>query len=131
MSDGDTTRRVLVVSDRRDVGKFLTRLIENAGHDTGACRGEDVAVELSSAMPRFDVVLGDAIDVATVSRVRSLSEDDRAATPIVVLAAENATDASREAILAAGAGAWLRRPIAAAELVDAVENAAAGASDDR
>ena len=90
MAEQSTTRRVLVVSDAQDVGRFLGRVLEDAGLDVVTCSVDDIAIELASSHPAFDAVLGDSIDPLVSRRVRNLADPDRAATPIVVLAPYNA-----------------------------------------
>lgn len=102
--------------------------MEDAGLDTFSCVTDDIAIELASSNPAFDAVLGDGIDVDIVNRVRGLADPDRAGTPIVILASYHATDEDAGAAMAAGAAAYLTRPVVGKELVDAVR--AALTSDD-
>ena len=117
MAEQSTTRRVLVVSDDQDAGRFLGRVLEDAGLDVVTCSVEDIAIELSSSHPAFDAVLGDSIDPLVSRRVRDLTDPDRAETPIVVLAPYNAGEGAAEAAFANGATAYVTRPVVEHELV--------------
>ena len=120
MADQPTTRRVLVVSDEQDAGRFLGRVLEDAGLDVVICSVEDIAIELASSHPAFDAVLGDSIDPLVSRRVRGLADPDRATTPIVVLAPYNAGQGAAEAAVANGATAYVTRPVIEHELVKAI-----------
>ena len=109
------------MSDLKDVGRFLSRVLEDSGLEILMCSFDDVAIEMASAFPAFDAVLGDSISDLVVRRVRNLADPDRAATPIVILAPYQATDTEADAVMAAGATSYLTRPIAEHELVGAVQ----------
>jgi DNA-binding response OmpR family regulator len=115
-------RRVLVVSDEQETGRFLGRVLEDWGFETAICPVDEMAIEMASSVPPFDAVLGDSIGGPVVRRVRNLADPDRAATPIVILAAYDATDSNGTEALAAGASYHLSRPIVEHELVSAIRD---------
>ena len=120
MSEQLTKRRVLVVSDLSDAGRFLRRVLEDSGLEIVMCSFDDVAIELASSFPAFDAVLGDSVGDVVVRRVRNLADQDRAATPIVVLAPYQAAEGDADAVMTAGATSYLTRPIVEHELVAAI-----------
>ena len=120
MSEQPTTSRVLVVSDMKDAGRFLGRVLEDSGLEIVTCSSDDVAIELASSFPAFDAVLGDSIGEPVVRRVRNLADPDRAATPIVILAPYHADDTESDAVMTGGATSYLTRPIVEHDLVGAI-----------
>jgi DNA-binding response OmpR family regulator len=113
-------RRVLVVSDELNAGRFLARVLEDAGFEIVTCPVDDIAIELASSFPAFDAVLGDRIDSTVVRRVRNLADPDRAATPVVILARQDVDADALGDVGDAGPSIHLSMPISEHELVRAV-----------
>jgi DNA-binding response OmpR family regulator len=120
VTDTSASRRVLVVSDELNAGRFLARVLEDAGFEIVTCPIDDIAIELASSFPAFDAVLGDRIDRTVVRRVRNLADPDRAATPVVILAPQDAEYDAPDDSDDAGPSIHLSRPIAERDLVRAV-----------
>lgn len=108
------------MSDELNAGRFLARVLEDAGFEIVACPVDDIAIELASSFPAFDAVLGDRIDSTVVRRVRNLADPDRAATPIVILAPQDGDDDAQAIAGDAGPSIHLSTPVAEQKLVEAV-----------
>jgi two-component system sensor histidine kinase RpfC len=120
--------RLLLGDDQPANLLVLQRLLEKAGHSTQlAHNGEEVLVAMENAA--FDAVIIDlhmpsisGLDVIKQARVM---EAGRPRTAFIVLSADATIDAIRSS-QAAGASAFLTKPVAAHSLLDALADAAGG-----
>jgi len=61
LSEHDRGRRVLVVEDNVEVGRFSTQILTDLGYDTTLAANADEALKLLDEPNRFDVVFSDVI----------------------------------------------------------------------
>jgi CheY-like chemotaxis protein len=119
---------ILVVDDERDLAATCERLLRRRGYQviTAGSREEGLAAVAAHtpALVISDVFLpdGDGLDIVRAAR--------RAAAPIpAIVMTAFASPASREAALAAGAGAYISKPFATTAFAGLVDRMLGVASD--
>jgi CheY-like chemotaxis protein len=122
--------RLLLADDNPVNCRLATIILERGGHKVDAVPDGLRAVE-ALRRQRYDVVLLDVQmpvmgGLEAASRIRALSDRDRAATPIVAVTA-NAMKGDRETCLAAGMDGYVTKPINAAALLEEVSRHAGAA----
>ncbi|NMC30955.1 MAG: response regulator [Veillonellaceae bacterium] len=114
-------KRGLVIEDNEDNMMLITRLLKKAGYEhiwapTG-CRGLEMVAEQPPDFILLDIQLPD-IDGTEVLRRLRLTEVGKAIPVIVVTSYAMAGD--REQFLAAGANAYLEKPIDPLRVIDQI-----------
>ena len=111
--------RVLTVDDEPGVLNFLTRLFEEAGHQTvGAGDGKSGLREFFTVQPDVavvDVMMPDMDGVELCRRIREVSY-----VPVIALTAVDRID-QKVKIFAAGADDYVTKPVSGRELVARVD----------
>lgn len=111
--DGGDRLTVLIVEDHPVNRMILEAWMGSAGHRTSTAENGEVAVELARSQ-RFDLIIMDVnmpvMDGLTATRLIRESRGVNLETPIVVLSA-SARNEDHEAGMAAGADAYLNKPI--------------------
>ncbi|MDX2171075.1 MAG: ATP-binding protein [Deltaproteobacteria bacterium] len=125
--------RVLLAEDNAVNQRLAVRLLEHAGHQVTVV-GTGAAACAALATARFDVVLMDVqmpeMDGLTATaRIRAREAAGAPAVPIIAMTA-HAMAGDRERCLAAGMDGYVSKPIAAAQLYDAIAAALAAAARD-
>jgi signal transduction histidine kinase/DNA-binding response OmpR family regulator/HPt (histidine-containing phosphotransfer) domain-containing protein len=126
---GHRPLRVLVAEDNAVNAQLMSLYLHRLGHD-GTVVGDGAQAVRAVAEERFDVVLMDAqmpvlggVDATAAIRAA------HGPRPVVVAVTAGALAADRAAFLAAGADAFLTKPVRLAVLAAALEDCAAGAAD--
>jgi DNA-binding NtrC family response regulator len=117
-------KRIFVVDDDRQVLKFLTELLQDAGYDTVACeRYQDAKGLLAASRP--DLLLTDIrLGAYNGLQLGIYARDHHPGLPVIVLTGyEDPT--LREEALKSGAQ-FLVKPVTRAMLIEAVEKATTG-----
>lgn len=115
--------RILLADDNRSNLMLLSRILRNAGHQvTTAGRGDEayehmVAGNIDLAILDLNMPEMTGPQAANLYRVGAAGSLSR--LPILILSAD-ATPAAREESLAAGADAYITKPVTAANLLEAV-----------
>ncbi|HVO13104.1 MAG TPA: response regulator [Vicinamibacteria bacterium] len=117
--------RVLVVDDARVARALLREVLESAGHEvieaTGVEAGLQAAVEQHPDCVTADLLMPGLDGLTLVDTLRARGVD----APVLVVTAD-IQKSTRQECLRRGAAAVLGKPVDAAELVQAVEDALAG-----
>jgi two-component system sensor histidine kinase RpfC len=123
--------RILVADDNASNRTVIGKILERAGHAVHMVEsGEGVLDAIEETA--FDIVvldrnMPDMGGIEALKRLRFL-ERGRARTPVIVLSADVTSDA-RDESLAAGADAFLSKPIEAPRLLDLIAELGARADD--
>jgi DNA-binding response OmpR family regulator len=115
--------RVLVVSSDDAAAGFLVAFLERHGFIASSVAIGEAAGAISSASPALDLIVVD-IEIEVVRSIRLLADPDRARTPVVVLGAIDSDDDMTDDATAAGATAWINRPVDDTELLAGLRAAA-------
>ena len=113
---------VAVVDDEESVRKALGRLIRSAGYSVEMF-GSGVEFMQSLKRTRPDCVVMDLrMPVLSGFDVQAALQRSGVTVPLVIITGDDAPD-SRERALRGGAGAFLRKPVDDALLIEAIQNA--------
>lgn len=122
--------RVLVVDDEPDFASTYERLLRRKGHGVVAAATKRAGLAALAA-ERLDLVIadlrlpdGDGLDVVRAARKTAVP------TPVIVITGF-ASEASRQASLAAGASAYLAKPFSASTFAALVEKFLSAAPRER
>lgn len=119
--------RVLVIDGDADAGDGLSRELQAMGCEVALARGVDTALQaIGETRPMLvflDVATTALEPCAVAARLRK-AEIDMAFATLVCMSAEP-TPGQRERCLAAGFDAFYRKPLARAELAEALDTARA------
>ena len=115
--------QVLVVGSDEVTLRFLTILLTRAGLIVEAAASDRAAAMVTSTTA--PVVLVDR-DLEAVRSIRALADHRRAATPIVVLGPDHASDGDASAARAAGATHFVKRPVTEPTLVAGLRSIVGG-----
>ena len=131
---GRPTGPVLVVADH-DPGLLIQRLLTDAGHETAAATDVDRAIEvLDSSRPACSCVIADRDSriadgvLSLLDRTRSFGPVSLAEVPFVVLG----TQTTKQFLLwQSGIDGYVRRPIHARDLLEAIHSVITRSDEDR
>jgi response regulator NasT len=115
--------RVLVVSGDDDASRFLVALLEREGFVASSAAIDEAAATITAASPAPDLIVVDT-EIEPVRSIRLLADPDRARTPVVVLGAIDTDDDMADDAAAAGATAWIARPVDDTDLLAGLREAA-------
>jgi response regulator NasT len=121
----DAAVQVLVVSSDDAAAGFLVALLERDGFVASSAAIDGAAAALTAASPTPDLVVVDT-EIEPVRSIRLLADPDKARTPVVVLGAVDLDDDLTDEAEAAGATAWIARPIDDTDLLAGLREAAGG-----
>ena len=124
MSNGYSRARVLVAEDNAVNQRLVKAMLLKAGHDVHIVGNGRDAVR-AVARERFDIVLMDIqmpeLDGLSATReIRAAEAGTARHTPIVALTA-HAMKGDRETCLAAGADAYITKPVRSTELMETID----------
>jgi CheY-like chemotaxis protein len=119
---------VLFIDDEPDTLMTLKKAVEMFGHQADlAYSGEDALAKLQQSLPNLVFVDMNLADTSGLEVVRQLrANPTTAALPIIVLSAGPELDAA-DAALAAGAQAYMLKPVRLQALLDVIAQYAPGA----
>ncbi|MFZ0548149.1 MAG: response regulator [Candidatus Promineifilaceae bacterium] len=116
-------RRILLVDDDPGLTALLDLVFRRANFEVVVANtgsdGLKKAAELDPALILLDIMMPDISGVEVCTHLRSTSET--AAVPVLILSASGNTD-DRDLALAAGADAFIQKPISPTELVSKVNS---------
>jgi FixJ family two-component response regulator len=121
---------VAVVDDDADVRAALARLVTSAGFEVSVHGDGDEFLRCAALQPPDCVVLDLHMPCMTGLQVLRALQAARRMLPIVVITAHDAPEA-REQCLAAGAAAYLRKPLDEHVLLGTISAAVSAASHER
>ncbi len=119
------TRSVIaVVDDEESVRKALSRLMGTAGYDVKTFESGDAFLACASLRPPDCLVLDLHMPGLSGFEVQARLSKTDPTLPVVVITGHDIPEAG-ERVLAAGAAAYLRKPVDGQTLIDAVASAIA------
>ena len=115
--------RVLVVSSDDAAAGSLVALLEREGLIASSAAIAEAAATITAASPAPDLIVVDT-EIEPVRSIRLLADPDQARTPVVILGAIDTDDDMTDDAAAAGATAWIARPVDDTDLLAGLREAA-------
>lgn len=117
--------RILIADDDDDFVEQMRLALQSAGHEVCACHNGKEAVALLAAFPAdfliLDMRMSYTLDGMDVLRQICMGAARRQPAVIVVSALDGAMAEIQERVAALGAVAWLRKPVAPADILAQVQ----------